>query len=87
MSLNGNWAKEHHKNMADVRDIVFKLLRTVVAALIFGLLYWLILWVVGILLSAFHIALPGFVAPIILVILVLLFILAVIHIWGWNWTF
>jgi hypothetical protein len=87
MTLNANWLKEHPRDMADVRDIVFKLLRTAVAALVLGLLYWLILWAASMLLSAFHIALPAFVGPIVLVILVLLFILAVIHIWGWNWTF
>jgi hypothetical protein len=73
--------------MADVQGIVFKLLRTAVAALVFGLLYWLLLWAAGMLLSAFHLALPAFVAPIVLVILVLAFILVVIKIWGWNWQF
>jgi hypothetical protein len=73
--------------MADVQGIVSKLLRTAVAALVFGLVYWLLIWVIGILLSAFHIALPAFVAPIVLVILVLAFILVVIRIWGWNWQF
>ena len=73
--------------MADVKSIVFKLLRTAVAALVLGLIYYLVLWVAATILTAFHIALPAFVAPIVLVILVLLFILAVIHIWGWNWTF
>jgi hypothetical protein len=73
--------------MADVKSIVFKLLRTAVAALVLGLLYWIVLWAAGMLLTAFHIALPTFVGPVLLVIVVLLFILAVIHIWGWNWTF
>lgn len=70
-----------------VKDIVFKLFRTALAALVFGLLYWLILWVAGVLLTAFHISLPVFVAPIILVLIILAFILVVINIWGWNWTF
>jgi hypothetical protein len=73
--------------MADVQGIVSKLLRTAVAALVFGIIYWLLIWVIGILLSAFHIGLPAFVAPIVLVILVLAFILVVIRIWGWNWQF
>jgi hypothetical protein len=73
--------------MADVQGIVFKLLRTAIAALVFGLLYWGLIYVIGILLSAFHLALPAFVAPILGVILILAFILVVIKIWGWNWQF
>jgi hypothetical protein len=73
--------------MADIQGIIFKLLRTAIAALVFGLVYWLLLWIIGVLLTAFHIALPAFVGPILLVILVLAFILVVIKIWGWNWQF
>jgi hypothetical protein len=73
--------------MADTQDIVRKFIRTLIGALVLGLLYVLLMYVIGLCCAAFHFALPAFVAPIVLVIFILIFILFLMRTWGWNFTF
>jgi cation transporter-like permease len=73
--------------MADTQDIVRKFIRTLIGALVLGLIYLLVMWVIALCASAFHFIVPSFVAPIVLVIFILIFVLFLLKTWGWNFTF
>ena len=73
--------------MADTQDILRKFIRTLIGALVLGLLYVLVMYIIGLCALALHFALPAFVAPIIGVIFLLIFVLFLMRTWGWNFTF
>jgi hypothetical protein len=67
-----------------MEDIIQKLIRTLVGALVFGLLYWVVTLLLAALASAAHFALPAFVGIVVLGLFVLAFILFVIRTWGFK---
>lgn len=73
--------------MADAQSIISKFIRTLIGALIIGGFCWLTIYIIGLLLVAFHIAMPAFVVPIICVIFLLIFIAFCLRTWGWNFQF
>jgi len=67
-----------------MEDIIRKLITTLIGALIFGLLYWVVTLLLAALASAAHIVIPAFVGIIVLCLFILAFILFVIRTWGFK---
>ena len=62
--------------------IISKLIKTLIGALVFGLLYWVVTLILVAVGAAMHIAIPAFVGIIILCLFILGFILFLLRVWG-----